>query len=194
MLETQRTVNEMLYEAITTDSRKRKCRWQTELEALGFKIIKDGAWYIRYEKTNRFIELPYNEDSLRTSNGYIRFGRVWKKGNYKKGNYGHYVDKPLSCINLEGLLTKRPVKAYESNWTNVDHMQDALYDRKRHTRNLKTLMADYQKKIDNLTKEYQNAIEQAKKHYDWELDYHTKGLASANETISKLLHKTHKTA
>lgn len=184
------TVNEMLYEAITTESRKRKARWQTELETLGFEIYKDGAWRIRYKKTNRFIELAYNDDGLRTSNGYIRFGRIWKNGNHKKGTYGHYVDKPLSCINLEGLLTKRPVKAYESDWTDVDRMQDALYDRKRHTRNLETLMSDYQKKIDNLTKEYQKKIEEAKHSYDWNLDYHTKGLASANETISKLLHKT----
>ena len=184
------TVNEMLYEAITTESRKRKCRWQTELEALGFKISKDGAWFIRYTKTDRFIELPYDDDALRTSNGYIRFGRVWKNGNHKKGTYGHYVDKPLSCINLEGLLTKRPVKPYESDWTDVDRMQDALYDRKRHTRNLEALMSDYQRKIDNLTKEYQQKIEEAKHSYDWNLDYHTKGLASANETISKLLHKT----
>lgn len=184
------TVNEMLYEAITTESRKRKCRWQTELEALGFKISKDGAWFIRYTKTDRFIELAYNDDSLRTSNGYIRFGRVWKNGNYKKGTYGHYVNKPLSCINLEGLLTKRPVKAYESDWTDVDFMQDALYDRKRHTRNLETLMTDYQRKIDNLTKEYQKKIEEAKHSYEWNLDYHTKGLADANERIEKLLHKT----
>ena len=176
------TVNEMLYEAITTESRKRKCRWQTELEALGFKISKDGAWFIRCIKTDRFIELPYDENCLRTSNGYIRFGHIWKRNGY--------VNKPLSCIDLEGLLTKRPVKAYESDWTDVDRMQDALYDRKRHTRNLETLMSDYQRKIDNLTKEYQKKIEEAKHSYDWNLDYHTKGLASANETISKLLHKT----
>ena len=184
------TVNEMLYEAITTESRKRKCRWQTELEALGFTIHKDGAWYIRYEKTNKFIELAYNDDGLRTSNGYIRFGRVWKNGNHKKGTYGHYVNKPLSCIDLEGLLTKRPVKPYENGWTDVDRMRDALYDRKRHKVNLDSLMSEYQRKIDSLTEAYHNAIEQAKKSYDWNLDYHTKGLTSANETISKLLHKT----
>ena len=184
------TVNEMLYEAITTDSRKRKCRWQTELEALGFIIHKNGAWYIRYEKTNRFIELPYNDDALRTSNGYIRFGRIWKNGNYKKGTYGHYVDKPLSCIDLEGLLTKRSVKPYESNWTDVSIMQSVLNDRKYHTRNLKNLMRDYQTKIDDLTKEYQKKIDDAKRSYDWNLDYHTKGLAEANKTILKLLHKT----
>ena len=184
------TVNDMLREAITTDSRKRKCRWQTELEALGFTIHKDGAWYIRYDKTNRFIELTYNDDGLRTSNGYIRFGRIWKSGNYKKGNYGHYVDKPLSCIDLEGLLTKRPVKSYSNRWTNVDIMRGALSDKKLHERNLGKLMNEYQTKIDNLTKEYQRKIEEAKHSYDWNLDYHTKGLASANETILKLLHKT----
>ena len=175
------TVNEMLYEAITTESRKRKCRWQTELEALGFEISKDGAWYIHYEKTGRFIELPYNEDCLRTSNGYIRFGYIWKRGGY--------VNKPLSCIDLEGLLTKRPVKSYRG-WTDVQRMQSALYDKKLHTRNLENMMSEYQTKIDNLTKEYQRKIKEAKRSYNWNLDYHTRGLASANETIAKLLHKT----
>ena len=174
------TVNEMLREAITTDSRKRKTRWQTELEALGFEISKDRAWFIRCTKTGRFIELPYNDRNIRTNHGWIRFGYMgWNK-----------KDKPLSSIDLEGLLTKRPVKPYESDWTNVDYMQNALYDRKRHTQNLENLMSDYQKKIDNLTKEYQRKIEEAKHSYDWNLNYHTKGLASANETILKLLHKT----
>ena len=182
------TVNEMLYEAITTESRKRKCRWQTELEALGFKINKDGAWYIGYEKTNRFIELPYDEDCLHTSNGYIRFGRIWKNGNRK--TYGHYVDKPLSCIDLEGLLTKRPAKAYESDWTDVDCMKNALYYRKYHSRILDNAMSEYQKKIDILTKEYQQKLEGAKKSYDWDMKYHTDSLASVNKTIAKLLHKT----
>ena len=177
------TVNEMLYEAITTESRKRKCRWQTELEALGFEVSKDRAWFIRNTKTGRFIELPYDENSIRTNNGYIKFGYMWTKKH-------SWIDKPLSTINLEGLLTKRPVKAYESDWTDVNRMQNALYDRKRHTRNLETLMSDYQRKIDNLTKEYQKKIEEAKHSYDWNLDYHTKGLASANKTISKLLNKT----
>ena len=40
------TVNEMLREAITTESRKRKCRWQTELEALGLEISKNRAWFM----------------------------------------------------------------------------------------------------------------------------------------------------
>ena len=127
------TVNEMIIEAITTDSRKRKCRWQTELEALGFKISKDRAWFIRYTKTDRFIELPYYENCLRTNNGYIKFGRVWKRGGY--------VNKPLSSINLEGLLTKRNSKSYSvfGDWTDVDLMRNALYDRKRHTKILKIL-------------------------------------------------------
>ena len=46
-------LNTMLREAITTESRKRKCRWQTELEALGYVIFKDGSWRIRNPKTNR---------------------------------------------------------------------------------------------------------------------------------------------
>ena len=186
------TVNEMLREAITTESRKRKCRWQTELEALGFEIYKDGAWMVRYEKTNRYIKLSYGDDILRTSNGNIRFGHIWVSGNYKKGNYGHYANKPLSVINLEGLLTKRPVRQTNSwdEWTNVDFMQDALYDRKNHAKNLKNLMSEYQTKIDNITKEYQKKIADAKRSYDWNLEYHTKGLAKANERIEKLLHKT----
>ena len=47
------TVNEMIIEAITTDSRKRKCRWQTELEALGFKISKDRAWCMTEKYNSR---------------------------------------------------------------------------------------------------------------------------------------------
>ena len=177
------TLNEMIYEAITTDSRKRKCRWQTELEALGFEISKGGAWFIRYAKTNRFIELTYDEDYLRTNNGYIRFGRVWKRGGY--------VNKPLSSIDLEGLLTKRCANnSYFNDRTNVDFLKNALNNRKRHIHHLETLMSDYQTKIDNLTKEYQKKIEEAKRSYDWSLDYHTKGLAETNETIAKLLHKT----
>ena len=179
------TVNEMLREAITTDSRKRKCRWQVELEALGFTIIKDRSWYIRYDKTGRFIDLSYNDDYLRTTNGYIRFGRVWKSGK----NCG-YINKPLSCIDLEGLLTKRPVKPYENDWTNIMRMNNALRDRKNCTHNLNGLMNEYQTKIDNITKEYQRQINEAKRSYDWYLDYYTKGLTNANETISKLLNKT----
>ena len=158
------TVNEMLREAITTDSRKRKCRWQTELEALGFKIVKDGSWFIRYIETDRFIDLPYGDCAIRTNNRYISFGQVWVSGNYKKGHYGHYANKPLSCIDLEGLLTKRPAKVsyVRDGWTNVDFMQDALYDRKMHEKNLETLMSNYQTKIDNLTKEYQKKLEEAK--------------------------------
>ena len=41
-----------------------------------------------------------------------------------------------------------------------------------------------------LSEEYQKKIDDAKRSYDWNLDYHTKGLAEANKTISKLLHKT----
>lgn len=181
------TINEMLREAITTDSRKRKCRWQTELEALGFKISKDRAWFIRYTKTDRFIELPYNENYLRTNNGYIKFGRIWSR-KYT------YVNKPLSNIDLEGLLTKRPVKNEYIGLTNVAtdvaRMKDALHNRKYHTRILDNAMSEYQSRTDALTKEYQRKLKDAKNSYDWNMKYHTDSLASANETISKLLHKT----
>lgn len=177
------TINEMLIEAITTESRKRKCRWQTELEALGFKISKDGAWFIRNTKTGRFIELPYNEYQIRTNNGYIKFGRVWSK-KYT------YVNKPLSSIDLEGLLTKRPAKNGCYVWTDVERMKDALRNKKYHKRILDNAMKEYQNKIDALTKEYHRKLEEAKRSYDWNMEYHKDSLASANKTILELLHKT----
>ena len=174
------TVNEMLREAITTESRKRKCRWQTELEALGFEISKDRAWFIRNTKTGRFIELPYNDRNIRTNHGWIKFGYMgWNK-----------KDKPLSSIDLEGLLTKRPIKNGYYEWTDVMRMKDALHNKKYHSHILDNAMNEYQRKVDNLTKEYQKKLEEAKHSYDWDMDYHTKSLARANETISKLLHKT----
>ena len=170
----------MLYEAITTESRKRKCRWQTELEALGFEVSKDRAWFIRYTKTNRFIEKPYEDNHIRTNRGWIKFGYMgWNK-----------KDKPLSSIDLEGLLTKRPAKSGYYEWTDVMRMKDALRDRKYHSRILNNAMSEYQNKIDALTKEYQKKLEEAKRSYDWNMNHHTKSLANANETISKLLHKT----
>ena len=177
------TVNEMLREAITTESRKRKCRWQTELEALGFEISKDKAWFIRNTKTGRFIELPYDEYYVRTNNGYVKFGRVWSKKHA-------YVNKPLSSIDLEGLLTKRPVKNGYCEWTDVMRMKDALRNKKYHSRILDNAMGEYQHKIDVLTKEYQRKLEEAKHSYDWNMKYHTDSLASANKTISELLNKT----
>ena len=177
------TVNEMLREAITTESRKRKCRWQTELEALGFKISKDKAWFIRYTKTDRFIELPYDEHYINTNNGYIKFGWVWNKKHV-------YVNKPLSKIDLEGLLTKRPAKSGYYECTDVMRMKDALRNKKYHSRILDNAMSEYQRKVDALTKEYQRKLEEAKHSYDWNMKYHTNSLASANETISKLLNKT----
>lgn len=174
------TVNEMLREAITTESRKRKCRWQTELEALGFEISKDRAWFIRNTKTGRFIELPYDDSNIRTNHGWIKFGYMgWNK-----------KDKPLSSIDLEGLLTKRPIKNDYRGWTNVMRMKDAIRNKKYHKRILDNAMTEYQQKINALTKEYQRKLEEAKNSYDWNMKYHTDSLASANKTISDLLHKT----
>ena len=174
------TVNDMLREAITTESRKRKARWQTELEALGFEISKDKAWFIRCTKTGRFIELPYDDRNIRTNHGWIRFGYMgWNK-----------KDKPLSSIDLEGLLTKRPVNRGYYEWTNVMRMKDALRNKKYHSRILDNAMSEYQHKIDALTKEYQKKLEEAKHSYDWNMKYHTDSLASANKIISELLHKT----
>ena len=179
------TVNEMLREAITTESRKRKCRWQTELEALGYTIYKDGGWKIRNPKTNRYISLAYNENIIYTSKKNVRFGYVWSNKLHK------YVTKPIECINFVGLLGKNEIQNinYFDNLTNVQRLRSELNDRKNHSKNLKCAMAVYQNKIDALTKEYQNKIEEAKRSYEWNLDYHTKGLERANKNIEKIMHK-----
>ena len=159
---------------------KRKCRWQTELEALGFEISKDRAWFIRNPKTGRFIELPYDDRNIRTNHGWIKFGYMgWNK-----------KDKPLSSIDLEGLLTKRPAKNGCYEWTDVMRMKDALRNKKYHSRILDNAMGEYQHKVDALTKEYQKKLEEAKRSYDWDMKYHTDSLASANKIISELLNKT----
>ena len=176
------TTNEMIYEALTTDSRKRKARWQTELETLGYKIIKDGSWYISNPKTHKWIDLPYNEaNALHTSNGGIRFGYVYSK-NYKTRKY-----KPLTSINFVGILNSTRSNEDESGWTNVDIMATNLHDRKYHQKELDNAMSEYQRRIDDITKEYQRKLENAKRHYDWSIEYHTKALETANKTINKLL-------
>lgn len=181
------TVNEMIIEAITTDSRKRKCRYQAELEALGYKIIKDRSWYIKNPKTDRFIDLPYNENAIRTTNGYIKFGCVWSSKTCK------YVNKPISVIDFEKFLNT-PIKRDNDNWwnnkTNVEKMRDSLYNRKRCSKELNNALSEYQKKIDSITAEYQRMLKNAKDSYDWNLDYYTKGLDKANKEIDELLHKT----
>jgi len=176
------TTNEMIYEAITTDSRKRKARHQTELEALGYKIIKDGSWYISNPKTRKWIDLPYDEAStLRTSNGGIRFGYVYSR-SYKTRKY-----KPLTSINFVGILNSTRNNESESGWTNVNIMATNLHDRKYHQNKLDNAMSEYQKTIDDITKEYQRKLTDAKKYYDWSIEYHTKALETSNKTINKLL-------
>lgn len=176
------TTNKMIYEALTTDSRKRKARHQAELEALGYKIIKDGSWHISNPKTRKWIDLPYNNASdLHTSNGGIEFGYVYSR-NYKTRKY-----KPLTSINFVGILNSTRNTEYESGWTNVDIMETNLYDRKYHQNQLDNAMSEYQKTIDNITKEYQKKLADAKKHYDWSIEYHTKALETSNKTINKLL-------
>ena len=179
------TVNEMIIEAITTDSRKRKARYQSELEALGYKVVKDGGWYIRNPKTDRFIELSYHESSIRTTNGYIKFGRVWSRKNA-------YVNKPISVIDFENLLNT-PISErniWKDNRTHAEIMRGCLHDRKYHKKNLDNAMAEYQQKIENITAEYKRMLDNAKHSYDWNIDYHTKALERANKEIDKLLHKT----
>ena len=180
------TVNEMIIEAITTDSRKRKCRWQNELESLGYIIVKDRSWFIRNPITGRFIDLDYNGTYIRTNNRSIRFCHVWSNKVHK------YVTKPIECIDFVGLLNKNKIQSvdYFNGWTNVDYLRNALDDRKRHEKELNCAMKVYQNKIDILTKEYQRKIEDAKQSYEWSVKYHTKGLKNANKNIEKLLHKS----
>lgn len=179
------TVNEMIIEAITTDSRKRKARNQFELEKLGYVIRKDRAWIIRNPKTNRFIELGYRENCIRTNNGYIKFGRVWSRKN-------GYVKKPISVIDFENLLNT-PISDNQiwcDNRTHTEMMHTFLHDRKYHKKNLDGAMAEYQQKIENITAEYKRMLDNAKHSYDWNVDYHSKALDRANKEIDKLLHKT----
>lgn len=175
------TTNEMIYEALTTDSRKRKARWQAELEALGYKIIKDGGWYIKNPKTHKWIELEYNEDDLRTSNGFIRCGYVYSR-SYRTRKF-----KPLTVIDFEGILNSTRNTDEKNYWTNVDLMAQSLHDRKYHQKALDNSMTEYQQRIDAITKEYQRKLANAKSTYDWDIKYHTNGLAEANNTINKLL-------
>lgn len=176
------TTNEMIYEAITTDSRKRKARWQAELEALGYTIVKNGSWYISNPKTRKWIDLPYDEaNTLRTSNGGIRFGYVYSR-SYKTRKY-----KPLNIINFEGVLNSTKNNDNDYGWTNVEIIRQNLYDRKYHQSKLNNAMSEYQQKIDEITKEYQKKLASAKNSYDWDVKYHTNGLAEANNTINKLL-------
>lgn len=181
------TLNEMIIAALTTNSRKRKCAYQDELEALGYKIIKDGSWFIRNTFTDRYVELDYDGSYIRTTNKNIGFGRVWSS---KKRNY---VYKPITVINFEGLLnTNREIKRGYYHWNTVDQMRENLRLRKNHKTYLNNAMSEYQKKINTLTDEYQRKLEQAKRDYTYSIKWHTDGLKTANENIDKLLH--HKTA
>lgn len=168
------TINEMLMEAITTDSRKRKARHQEELEALGYKIIKDGCWMIENPKNHRYIILNYNDNFIRANGKSIKFGRIWSRKN-------GYVNKPMAVIDLQGLLNKReyvPYYRYEDKSLKVLEMKNALHDREYHKRN-----------IDNASKIYENALAKAKKEYENSVEYHSKSLVYANEKIAKLLHR-----
>lgn len=177
-------LNTMLREAITTDSRKRKCRWQTELEAMGYKVIKDGCWKICNNNTNRYICLYYNDETIHTNNRNIRFGRMW---SYKKHSY---VTKPLEKINLEGLLNKNikvETWGYRDGWTNVERMTDALYSKNIHQKALDNAWNEFQSNLDRITKEYNQKIADAKRSYEFDIEYHTRGLKTANNIINKLL-------
>ena len=173
--------NTMLREAITTDSRKRKARHQEELEAIGYKIVKDGCWMIINSKTNRRIRLDYNSECLHTSKNAIRFGCIW---SYKKGCY---VTKPLEKINLERLLNKNKIENNYDNSSNVSRMSSALYYRKYHKKIIDKAWDEFQSTLNELTKEYNRKIENAKKYYEWSMEHHTKSFENANKEIQELL-------
>lgn len=178
------TVNEMIIEAITTDSRKRKARNQFELEKLGYVIRKDRAWIIRNPKTDRFIELGYNENYIYTNSakGGIRFGSIWSRKN-------GYVEKPISVIDFENFLNT-PLNSdcvWHDSRSNTVKMRTALHDRKYHKKNLDNAMAEYQQKIENITAEYKRMLDNAKSSYDWSVNYHSKAFDTANKEIDKLL-------
>ena len=179
------TVNEMIIEAITTDSRKRKCRHQSELEALGYKILKDRSWRISNPRTKRYIDLGYNNNYIWTNYGEIKFGYMWTR---KHG----YVDKPISVIDFENLLNTPLSNKYiwHDNRSNAEKMRTALHDRKYHKKNLDSAMVEYQQKIENITAEYKRMLDNAKHSYDSSIDYHSKALDRANKEIDELLHKT----
>ena len=178
------TVNEMIIEAITTDSRKRKARNQFELEKLGYVIRKDRAWIIRNPKTDRFIELGYNENYIHTNSirGGIKFGRIWSRKN-------RYVNKPISVIDFENLLNT-PLSSsdvWHDGRSNTVKMRTALHNRKYHKKNLDNAMNEYQHKIENITAEYKRMLDNAKSSYDWSINYHSNALDRANKEIDKLL-------
>lgn len=176
-------LNTMLREAITTDSRKRKCRWQSELESMGYKIIKDGCWIIKNPKTNRRIRLDYNSDRLYTNNHSIRFGRIW---SYRKNSY---ITKPLETINLERLLNKNIIseRSYGFEYTDVELMSRALHTKKLNQERLNDAWNEFQAELEKITREYNKKLADAKSSYEWGIEYSTREIKDANETIDKLL-------
>lgn len=175
------TVNEMIYEALTTDSRKKKAKWQMELESLGYKVIKDGSWYISNPKTGKWIDLPYNETNyLRTSKGYIRFGYQFRR-KYK----------PLNVINFVGILNSdKNISVYRNGDDvniNMYNLANDLHNRKYHQKELDNAMNEYQTTIDLITKEYQTKLSNAKEHYDWSVKYHSEAIESTTKEINKIL-------
>lgn len=178
------TVNEMIIEALTTDSRKRKARYQTELEAIGYRIIKDGSWIIRNPKTNRFVEKEYSHDGIRSSRGYIGYGQVWSRTKHK------YVKKPISVINFVGLLNEAEKEYnYFENVNSTSVLKDTLRDRKYHKNKLDSALSEYQSKIDAITQEYQRKLKNAEDSYRWSVKYHAEAFNNAETKIKKILRK-----
>lgn len=174
-------LNTMLREAITTDSRKRKCIWQDNLEAMGYKIIKDRCWTIINPTTKRRISLDYNSNYLHTTNSTIRFGRIW--------TYKGYINKPLEIINLERLLNKNIIseRSYGFEYTDVELMSRALHTRKLNQERLNDAWSEFQAELEKITREYNKKLADAKSSYEWGIEYSTREIKDANDTIDKLL-------
>lgn len=173
------TVNEMIISALTTESRKRKARYQSELEELGYKVYKDRGWTIRNPINNRWVEIRYNQSTVYTNNREIRFGHMWSYNSRK------YIEKPISVIDFEGLLNKRAISCsfYERN--TYEEMSHALWERKYHQEKLDNAWGDFQNKMDSLMKQ----MELAKKSYEENIKHNTYYVNMANAKIDKLLKK-----
>lgn len=168
------TVNEMLRAALTTDSRKKKCAYQSELEAMGYEICKDGRWMITNKKNGRYIYKYYDTDSIHCNRGSIWFTKYTRKQK-----------KTIETIDLQGLLDRRPyIPRYSTYWYPEMHtdkfmeMKNAIRDRKY-----------YKKQLEQAKEAYEKALEAAKRKYEYDTNYSSGRVIDAENTIKNLLNK-----
>lgn len=169
------TVNEMLRAALTTDSRKKKCAYQSELEAMGYEICKDGRWMITNKKNGRYIYKYYDTDTIYCNSDIIWF----TKYTYRKPK------RTIETIDLQGLLDRRPyIPSYNAYWYSEMHtekfakMENALSDRKYH-----------KKQLEQAKETYKKALEEAKRKYEHDTNYNSRRVIDAENAIKNLLNK-----